>query len=101
MGTAPGAGEEAIVGGEEGGKGEDMVRGSGLGREGEMEVVDVARARERGGSLRRTMSCGGMWERELRRESLGEEGSASITVKQSINFGRTLPNLRNISRYGP
>jgi len=56
MGMVPGAGEEAIVGGEEGGKGEDMVRGSGLGREGEMEVVDVARARERGGSLRWTMS---------------------------------------------
>ena len=94
MGTAPGAGEEAIVGGEDGGNGEDMVRGSGLGREGEMEVVDVARAGERGGSLRRTISCGGMWERELQRESLGEEGSVSITVKQSIiNCGRTLSNF--------
>jgi hypothetical protein len=51
MGTGPGAGEEAIVGGEEEGKGEDMVRGSGLGQEGEIEVVDVARARERGGRL--------------------------------------------------
>ena len=93
MGTAPGAGEDAIVGGEEGGKGEDMLlMGSGLkGREGEMVVVvvvvvDVARARARGGSLRRTISWRGICERELRRESLGEEGSTSIAKSISSNL---------------
>ena len=96
-GAAMGAGEEARVGGEEGGKGEET--GSTLGREGDIIVgdVDVARARARGGTLRRTRSCGGMCERELRRESLGEEGSASITVNRRLkgrcqNFRDGCPN---------
>jgi len=85
--VAPGAGDEAMVGGEEGGNGEErasVMAAEDLTSEGERSVaaavdVDVARARARGGSLRRTSSCGGIaCDRELRRDSLGEEPSPSM-----------------------
>lgn len=82
-GTAPGAGEEAIVGGEEGGKGEatgccpSAPALSGLENRGSwLESVEVAIASARGGSFKRTIRV--MCDRELRRESVGEEGSGSI-----------------------
>lgn len=59
--VVPGAGEEAMVGGEEGAKGEEMASVRLLvvcfGRGERVVDVEVARARERGGSLRRTSSC--------------------------------------------
>lgn len=79
---APGAGEEAIVGGEEGGKGDGAAVGlvSRLGRGGKSSFMEdvsaVAFRRASGGSLRCIRRDGRF--PELRREVGGEEASISM-----------------------
>ena len=86
-GIAPGAGEEAIVGGEEGGKGDSAAMGlvsitEAGGREEtwslmlEEDEFAVAVRRACGGNFRRTRRDGR--EPELRRDVGGEEASMSI-----------------------
>lgn len=90
MGMAPGAGDEAIVGGEDGGKGDgaatglvSMIDGARRGDPSLLMMGEfvVAVRRACGGSFRWTMRDGR--EPELRREVGGEEASMSIAHKNN------------------
>jgi hypothetical protein len=85
--TAPGAGEEAIVGGEEGGKGDGAAvslesRMGRVGRSSCMEDVSaVAFRRACGGSLRWIMRDGRF--PELRRDTGGEESISMVHANKN------------------
>lgn len=89
--TAPGAGEEAKGGGEDGGKGEDAGFSDVLGRC-VGGSVEAAIANARGGSFRRIIRD--ICDFELRRESVGEEGSGSILHRMKRQNNSMKINLK-------